>query len=88
MRASYAHAPKNHAGIATLSVHACAKNYLKELWHLDVCGGAHRTHRDITDQTSGHFSVSTARLFTSTPFTHHIARVELKRYFNNNYIQN
>ena len=84
MRASYAHAPKNHAGIATLSVHACAKNYLKELWHLDVCGGAHRTHRDITD----HISVSTVRQFISTPFTNHQALLEFKRYFNNSYIQN
>jgi|TARA_B110000196_G_C20448285_1_gene343795 hypothetical protein len=55
---------------------------------LDLCGGVHRNHKDITDQTSGHLSVSTARLFTSAPFTHHQASVGLKRYFNNSYIQN
>jgi len=86
--ASYAHSPAHHIGIATLSASACAKNYLKDLWHLDVCGSTQRTHKDITDQNSGHFSVSAVRLYTSAPFTHHHAAVGVKRYFANSYIQN
>jgi hypothetical protein len=86
--ASYAHSVDYGIGIQRRFANLCSKNHLKNWWYIDACAGSSYVEKDLTYDTRNTLSLTTAKLFTSSPNSHHQASFGVNRVYDEDYEQN
>ena len=85
---SYAHSINHKIGIFNVYGNICAKNHIKNFWHLDICTNSYRVNKKIIDDYNQNMSINLTKLFSSLPGYHHEASFGINRKFLKNYSQN
>lgn len=86
--ASYAHSIDYDIGIQRRFANLCSKNHIKNWWYIDGCAGSSYVEKQLTDDTRNTLSLTTAKLFTSSPNSHHQASFGVNRVYDEDYEQN
>lgn len=86
--ASYAHSFEHDIGIQRRFANLCSKHHIKNWWYIDGCASSSYVEKQLTDDTRNTLSLTTAKLFTSSPNSHHQASLGVNRVYDEDYEQN
>lgn len=74
--------------VVQLSTNVCSKQHIKNWWYVDLCGNTRNIDKQLTEESTSNFSLTTSKIFSLNARSHHQAAVEIRRHVADQYEQN